>query len=119
MSSLTDIFSAVKNAVVALNAIGQGIYQNNPQFTSATVTAATLVIAGKGRLHSYTVVVAGSGDGLINDASTTGGAAAANALTPTIKTLGVYAVDLVFDDGLVIAPGTGQSINVTYSLGVG
>jgi hypothetical protein len=117
MASLDDILTTQKNAVVALNNVFQALNTLNPTTTSSTVTSSTLVIAGRGRLISFSVVVAGSASGLIYNAGTPTGGAAANALVATPTTIGVYNVNMIFTDGLVVTPGTGQSINVTYSQG--
>ena len=117
MASLDDILTTQKNAVVALNNVFQALNTLNPTTTSSTVTSSTLVIAGRGRLISFSVVVAGSASGLIYNAGTPTGGAAANALVATPNTAGVYNVNMIFTNGLVVAPGTGQSINVTYSQG--
>jgi hypothetical protein len=117
MASLDDILTTQKNGVVALNNLFQATNVLNPTATSATVTSSTLVIAGKGRLISFSVVVAGSASGLIHNAGTPTGGAASNALVATPTTIGVYPVNMMFTDGLLIEPGTGQSVNVTYSQG--
>lgn len=117
MASLDDILTTQKNGVVALNNVFQALSILNPTTTSSTVTSSTLIIAGKGRLISFSVVVAGSANGTIYNAGTPTGGAASNALVATPTTVGVYAVNMIFNDGLVVAPGTGQSINVTYSQG--
>jgi hypothetical protein len=117
MASLDDILTTQKNAVVALNNIFQALNTLNPTTTSSTVTSSTFIIAGKGRLISFSVVVSGTASGLIYNAGTPTGGAAANALVATPTTIGVYNVNMIFTDGLVVTPGTGQSINVTYSQG--
>jgi hypothetical protein len=117
MASLDDILTTQKNAVVALNNVFQALNTLNPTTTSSTVTSSTFIIAGKGRLISFSVVVSGTASGLIYNAGTPTGGAAANALVATPTTIGVYNVNMIFTDGLVVAPGTGQSINVTYSQG--
>ena len=117
MASLSDILTTQKNGVVALNNVFQALSTLNPTDTSATVTASTLVLTGRGRLISFAVVVAGSANGFIYNAGTPGGGAAATALVATPNTVGVYPANMVFTNGLVIAPGTGQSVNVTYSRG--
>lgn len=115
-ASLDDILTAVKNAVVGINNIQQTLEENNEQYTSSTVTASTLVIAGTGKILSFCVTVAGSANGTINNSATTGGAAAANVLAATPNTIGVTLCNLMFTDGIVIVPGTGQSVNVTYRM---
>ena len=118
MSSLSDILTALKNGVVAMGDTANQLRAQVPTFTSQTVTVATLIVAGKGRLFGYSVVVVGTTEGTINDTGTVAAAAAANALSTMLKATGWYPVNMVFDDGLVVTPGTGQSVNLTYSLGL-
>jgi hypothetical protein len=115
MASLDDILTTQKNGVVAINNVFQALSILNPTDTSATVTASTLVLTGRGRLISFSVVVAGSANGFIYNSGTTGGGSPETALVATPNTVGVYPVNMLFTNGLVIAPGTGQSVNVTYS----
>lgn len=117
MASLDDILTTQKNGVVALNNVFQALAVLNPTATSSTVTSSTLIIAGKGRLLSFSVTVAGTTNGTIYNYGTPSGAGAANALVATPTTVGVYQVNMIFTDGLVVTPGTGQSVNVTYSQG--
>ena len=117
MASLDDVLTTLKNLVVALGQWNQTTLINDGTLTSATVTSATLVYAGSGKLVNYAVVVAGSAAGTINNASTTGGVASSNALCSTGTTVGLFPVNQNFSNGLVITPGSGQSINVSYAPG--
>jgi hypothetical protein len=114
MATLDDILSAQKNGVIAINNVATLNRRNQGNATSLTVTGNTLVVTGAGYLCRYAVVVAGSGAGTINDANTVANASSSNALCATIATVGVYEVGAVFNSGLVIKPGSGQSINITY-----
>jgi hypothetical protein len=114
MASLDDILTAQKNGVVAINSVAQSNLRSEGNATSATVTANTLVVTGNGYLVRYCVLVAGSAAGTINNANSITNASASNALCATTNTVGVYNVGTVFTNGLVIKPGSGQSINVTY-----
>jgi hypothetical protein len=116
-ASLDDLLTAQKNGVVAINTLGQATLRGLGAVTSSTVTATTLVIAGGGYLVNVSVVVAGSTSGLISNFASTTSVPASSALMATPTTVGVYRAGQVFTTGLVITPGTGQSINVTYSLG--
>jgi hypothetical protein len=116
-ASLDDLLTTQKNGVVALNNISQSNLRGQGTVTSATVTGSTIVFSGRGYLVSFSVVVAGSSSGLINNSSSTVAPAATNALCATPATVGIYPVGMVFNNGLTVVPGTGQSINVTYSLG--
>jgi hypothetical protein len=115
MASLDDILTTQKNGVTALNGINSINAKAFGTITSSTVTGATLVVSGSGRLINFSIVVAGSAVGGIYNQTTISGPIAANQLVATPTTIGVYQSGQFFTNGLVIAPGTGQSINVTYS----
>ncbi len=117
MASLDDILTTQKNGVVAINNLSQGTLRGLGTQTSATVTAATVIYANRGYLVNFSVVVAGSTAGTISNAGTIASVAATNALCAIPATVGVVKVGQVFSDGLVVTPGTGQSVNVTYSPG--
>lgn len=117
MASLDDILTTQKNGVVAINALNNITLGTAGTVTSVTVTATTLIFAGRGRLVSFAVVVPGSASGTIHNSATAGGISASNALCATPNTIGIYPSGQIFTNGLVIDPGAGQSINVTYSSG--
>ena len=81
---------------------------------SYNLTAATLVKAGAGRIIKFAVIVAGSAAGTINDSATTGGAAAANEIAVIPNTVGIYSLEWPTVNGLVVVPGTGQTVAVSY-----
>ena len=110
-ASLSDMLTAVKALVTATNNL-----HDNRQ-TSATVTTSTLIFAGSGVLLNCSVTVAGSTAATIYNSPTTAGAAAGNALVVIPAALGVTVCNLRFTRGLVVTPGSGQSINVTYTTG--
>jgi hypothetical protein len=116
-ASLDDILTTQKNGVVAINNLSTSINRDQGTVTSATFSSDTLVITGRGYVSSFSITVAGSASGTINNAQTTALAAPGNVLCATPSTIGIYRAGLVFTNGLVIKPGAGQSINVTYSLG--
>jgi hypothetical protein len=122
MATQTDFLTTNKNGVVAINNAAQtissllnsyGYFQG--QNTSGAKTAQTVIATGSGYLVNFAVVVAGAA-GTINNTATTGGIAATNALCTTPATVGVYPVGARFTDGLVVNPGAGQTLVVTYSL---
>ncbi len=117
MASLDDILTTQKNGVVALSGIGTAFLRSQGTITSATVTTSTLIVAGKGYIVNFAVTVAGSTAGTIYNSASVAGAAAANALCVVPSAVGVTQTGQNFSNGLVIVPGTGQSINVTYAIG--
>jgi hypothetical protein len=117
MASLADILTTQKNGVVAINNYTNTILRGQGSYTSSTVTTDTLIVSGRGYLVSWTVVVGGTTAGSIYNENSTTSPGASQKLCPIGTTVGVFPAGLVFTNGLVIVPGTGQSINVTYSLG--
>ena len=117
MASLDDILTVQKNGVVALGNLNQATLRDAGTNTSATVTSSTVIYVGPGRVVNYAVVIAGTGAGGVYNASTTAGANASNQLCSIPTTVGVFPTGQTFSNGLVITPGAGQSINVTYSPG--
>lgn len=117
MASLDDILTTQKNGVVAINGYINSMLRGQGTFTSVTVTSDTLVVTGRGYLVSWSVVDAGSAEGFIYNAASTTSLATSQALCSTGTVVGVFLAGMVFSNGLVISPGTGQAINVTYSLG--
>lgn len=116
-ASLTDILTTQKNGVVAINNLAQATARGLGTQTSITVTAATLIFNGPGYLVSFSVVVAGSTAGTISNTNAVATVAASNALCTIPATVGIVKVGQIFSSGLVVTPGTGQSVNVTYSPG--
>lgn len=112
----TNLATIASNITSASSAVVTKIAYLAGTTTSATVTAQTLIIAGAGRLVSFSVIIAGTAAGTINNSATTGAVAAGNALVAVPTTIGSYQVGQHFSAGLVITPGAGQSINLTYSL---
>ena len=116
MATLDDVVTVQKNGVIAINNLGLTLKSyNEGQYTSQTVSTSTVIYAGAGRLVSVIVVTAGSKSGYIYNATSTTSPTIANAILPIPTAIGVYQVGAKFDAGLVIAPGEGQFVNVTYS----
>jgi hypothetical protein len=117
MASLDDIATIQKNGVIAVNTLNQTLQRIYGSNTSTTVSANTLVLTGPGRLVNVSVTVAGSTNGAIHNSSTVAGVSVTNKLATVGNTIGVYPMNLLFTNGLVIVVGTGQELNVTYSVG--
>ena len=58
-ASLSDILTAQKNGVVAINGVAQANLRGLGTQTSLTITATTVIFAGAGYLVNFAVVVAG------------------------------------------------------------
>lgn len=115
MSNLSDIVTIGKNIVTAIASLAGATNEGLGNITSATVTSATLITTGTGRLVNVSVVVKGTGNGTISNAATVATAAAGNALyTVSDAAIGILPIGVMYNLGLVVSPGTGQSLNVTY-----
>lgn len=87
--------------------VGQGT-QNVLNITTATVVKAT-----KGRIGKVIVNTAGSTVGTVSDSATT--ASAANLIYNIPDTVGIYDLNFPCATGILITPGTGQVLSVSYN----
>mgnify|MGYP001401593161 CR=1 FL=1 len=112
-ASLDDILTAAKNIATALSQLGQTYLNVEGSQSYTNITAPTLVRSGQGRIARVIVVVAGSSAGAVYDASS---ATATNDKLLTIpNTLGVGEANIPVNNGIVVAPGTGQTVAIVYS----
>jgi hypothetical protein len=81
------------------------------------ITAATLVKATPGRLAQISVLVVGTTVGSANDAATVAGAATANQIgvIPEAVTTSPLVFNWPCTAGIVVTPGTGQTLAVSFS----
>lgn len=105
--------NALQNLVVAINTQSQNdlAIAGNQDFFN--LTAATVVKASAGRIVRVSVIVAGSATGMVYDASS---------LTDTSKplyvipmTVGVVEVSIPTAYGIVVSPGSGQTVSGSFS----
>lgn len=113
MPSINDILTSSQNIVVAIQVLGK-TYQGIQGVSSlADISTATLVMSGAGRVCMVSITTAGSGAGAIYDANV------ASATTRPIysipNTLGVVFVNIPVGYGIVVAPGSGQVVTVSWS----
>lgn len=115
MSSLSDILTAAKNIAVAINNAAQIYLRVQGAQRSVTMTTTTLVASGQGRVASVSIIVAGSSDAMIYDSNLT--TSLTNALAVVDNVLGVTVINMPYNTGLVVVPGTGMTLVVSYSEG--
>ena len=84
--------------------------------TTLNVTAKTLIKAGPGYVEAVIVNTTNSAAGGVYDSATTGGTAAANQIAPIANAVAVgqIKVQAYFKNGLVVDPGTGGKVVVTF-----
>lgn len=111
--SLSDLLTTAQNIVVAINALAQNYLNVQGVLNFAGLTAPTVVKATGGRIARVSVIVAGSAPGMIYDGATV--AATTKPLDVIPNTVGVYEVNLPTSFGLLVVPGSGQTVSGSYS----
>lgn len=116
MSSLTDIFNAAKNLVIAVNQLGQSYKDVAGLKHSDSIAAATTSVVSQsgGRLVSVSVTTAGSTFGAIYD-SNQSSPSALSLVASIPNNVGVYPLGIPVNFGLVVTTGTGQVATIIYS----
>ena len=84
------------------------------RLSTLNITSATVVKATPGRVFKLSVIVAGAATGTINDCATAGAAAASNQIGTSPTTLGTIDFNWPMATGIVVVPGTGQTLAVTW-----
>lgn len=112
-ASLDSILTAAQNIATALNNAQQAYLNVNGVQNAADLTAATLVRTGAGRVAVVSVTTAGSTVGKIYDANSTSATTLPIYTIP--MTVAVFVVNLPVTNGVVVAPGTGQHVTVSFS----
>jgi hypothetical protein len=118
-ASLSDILTATKNIVTALNNAARQYFLIAGSQVAEGMTAPTLVATGHGRVCVVSVCAAGSAPVGFFDSADVSSTPVSRALCAVPAAIGVYRIDLPFSFGLVAVPGAGQIITVSYSLGDG
>jgi hypothetical protein len=112
MASLSDILTTAKNVVTAINGLSQTYLSVQGNQISADITTATLLKKGSGRVATVSIIVGGA-SGFIYDAASN--AATSNPIYIIPNTVGIIFVNLPVVNGIVVAPGAGQTVSVSYS----
>jgi hypothetical protein len=111
--SLSDILTAAKNIVTALNNQAQTTLSINGLQTISSIVSTTVVKTSGGRVATVSVIVAGSAAGKIYDANNT--VTTSSQVFAIPNTVGVTFVNMPTTNGIVVVPGTGQTVSVSYS----
>lgn len=94
--------------------MSDGIYTRQGQSSALNITAATIVKPINGRILRFQVLVAGTTPGAAYDSVSTSGNTVANQVGVAPNTVGSYLIDHPCVNGLVVIPGAGQTLAVTY-----
>lgn len=115
MSSLADILTATKNLITSVNNLTQTYLEVQGTKITAGITGTTLVSSSAGRVASISVTNAGTGNGSIYDSTST--SSPTNLIYTIYSTAGtgIKVINLPVNLGIVVAPGAGQTITISYS----
>ena len=108
-----DLLTTAKNIVTAMTNNTQTYLEVNGLANAPGLTAATLVKNGAGRVCNCNVLVAGSGNGVIYDTNNIANTAAPIWTIP--QTIGNFPVNMPVSKGIVVAPGAGQTVTLSFS----
>ncbi len=79
------------------------------------ITADTVIKAKSGTVFKVVVNVAGTAPGSVSDIATVAGVAAANLIATIPAVVGPINLEWPCSAGIVIKPGAGQTLSVSYS----
>ena len=113
MSSLSDILTAAKNIVTAINGAAQTYLNIQGAQDAVNISSATLVKSGAGRVAVVSVTTAGSTTGSIYDTNSSSSTTGKIYVIP--NTVGVTIVNMPVSFGIVVAPGSSQVVSISYS----
>lgn len=97
----------------------QGPFQvvslGNANSSALNITANTVVKSAHGFVATVSVLVAGSANGGLYDAATVSAAVDATEIFSIPQTVGTYTINFPTLNGIVVKPGAGQTIAISYS----
>lgn len=112
-ASLSDILTAIKNLVIAISTLTQDYMNVQGLLNAPNISTPTVVKASSGRLAVVSVISAGTTLGYAYDSSST--TARSKTLSIIPNELGNFPVNMPASFGLLVVPGTGQVVTVSYS----
>lgn len=113
MASPSDILTTLKNIVTAISNAAQTYLSVQGALNNCDISSASLVTTGAARVCNIIVTTAGSATGAVYDASVASGTT--NKVFTIPNTVGIYVVNFPVKYGIVVAPGTGQVVSISYS----
>jgi hypothetical protein len=115
MASLDDILTTQKNGVQGINSLDSTTRNLAGAVNSGTITASTYLKTQYGWVGKVSVIVAGSAAGTIYDTSSVANASTSNRLAIIPNTVGIYPINMPVNTGIVVTPGTGMVLAMSYS----
>jgi hypothetical protein len=112
-ASLSDVLTVAKNIAQAVNALAQAYLNVQGVQNFAGITVPTVIKPSSGRVAVISVTVAGSAPGTVYDGAALGATTKPLCVIP--NTVGPFVVNLPTSFGLLIVPGTGQTVSGSFS----
>ena len=115
-ASLSDILTAAQHIASNIAQAAQTYLAVNGQQSRSGIAAAAgpqLLKQGSGRVAYVNVTVAGTADGALVDGNSAAVVAPVLAVIP--MAVGSYFINAPYNLGLVVIPGAGQTVTVTFS----
>ncbi len=112
-ASLSDILTVAKSLATAVNGLIQTYLNVQGAQNFAGITVPTVIKTSSGRIAVVSVVVAGSAPGMIYDASVLGATTKPLCVIP--NTDGPFVANIPTSFGLLVVPGTGQTVSGSFS----
>jgi hypothetical protein len=115
-ASLSDILTAVQHVASNIAQAAQTYLAVNGQQSRSGIAASAgsqLLKQGPGRIAYVNVTVAGTAAGTLVDSNSTAAVAPVLAVIP--QAVGSYFINLPFNLGLVVIPGAGSTLSVSFS----
>lgn len=82
--------------------------------STLNTTVGSVISTGAATVNRVVVVVAGTAAGSVNDTTAVSLAGAANQIASAPTIAGSYAVDMPVNNGIVLVPGTGQTLALSW-----
>lgn len=115
MASLDDILTTQKNGVQGINNLNQTTQSVAATTNSYEISSTQFFKIAYGWVGKISVIVAGSTTGTIYDAASASLAGTGNRLAIIPNTVGIYTINMPVNDGIVVTPGTGMVVAMSYS----
>jgi hypothetical protein len=113
MRSVSDVLSAAQNIATGLSAISQSLLNITGVRNAVDISTTTLVFPNPGRVCTVIVTTAGTTAGSVYDSNTTSVTTGKVFVIP--NTLGVTVLNFPVATGILVVPGTGQIVSISYS----
>ena len=115
MASLDDILTTQKNGVQGINGLNHTTQNLAGTINSYEISTSTYLNTNSGWCAKVSVIVAGSTTGTIYDANSVATAVNGVRLAIIPNTVGIYTINMPVNKGIVITPGSGMIVAVSYS----